>query len=73
MNSTTTSGFDFYYRSIDANGKTVVRETRVWDKDLFVASLQAAAEKENAGRKPGEKRLAGAQQITREQYVKERA
>lgn len=66
------NGYDFYYRATDAQGKTAVRETRVWDKELFLASLQEAADKENAKQDAGKPRRAAVQQITQEQYRKER-
>lgn len=57
-------GRDIYLRHTDKNGKSYVQEHRVWDADRFVASQVGAAVKEGG--------KAFAQQITREQYLKER-
>ena len=70
MNGATSHGLDIYMRYTDTAGKTTVREQRVWDKDRFVTARQADAAKEND--KASGPKLAAAQQITRDQYLKER-
>lgn len=72
MAEATIAGLDIFMRYTDPEGKATVREQRVWDKERFLAARQAEADKENARQRVGEPRLAGAQQITREQYLKER-
>jgi hypothetical protein len=59
------SGRDIYMRHTSKEGDTYVQEHRVWDADLFVTSQVDAA------RKVGGK--AAAEQITKEQYLKERS
>jgi hypothetical protein len=56
---------DIFLRHTDKDGHSVVREHRVWNSDLFITSQAEAALKE------GGKALV--QQITREQYLAERA
>lgn len=63
---------DFWLRHTDTDGKSYVREHRVWDGELFLASQQDAARNLNEGQKPGKSRLAKVEQITQEQYLKER-
>jgi hypothetical protein len=63
---------EVYMRHTDTDGATWVREHRVWDGDLFVASQQSAAQELNAAVKDDGKRLAKAEQITREQYLANR-
>lgn len=63
---------DVYLRHTDADGKSRVVEHRVWDADLFIASQQQAAAKVNADQKGDAPRLAAVQQITQDQYRKER-
>lgn len=63
MNATS-HGRDLYVRHTDENGKTVVREHRVWDADRFLSSQQAEAKKTGG--------KAAVQQVTREDYLKER-
>ena len=70
--SATAHGRDIYMRHTDTGGKSFVRLHRVWDADRFVAARQAEAEKLNADVKDGAPRLAKAEQITEEQYRKER-
>lgn len=73
--STTTQmqSFYLYMRHTDANGKSVVREHLVWDKDLFLASRAREAEQENGKQPSGAPRKAAVQHITHDQYLKERA
>lgn len=63
---------DIWMRHTNVDGKSYVAEHRVWDADRFVASQQRAAANLNADQKPGRPRLAKAEQITEEQYLKER-
>lgn len=66
-------GFDLFMRHTDTDGKATVRSTRVWDKALFLAAREAEAQRENAkAKEKGKPALAAAQQITQEQYLKER-
>lgn len=53
---------DVYARNTDKDGKRFVSCHRVWDGDRFFASLQKAAAKDGGT----------AEQITHEQYMKER-
>jgi hypothetical protein len=66
-------GRDLYMRHTSDDGKSHVVEHRVWDADRFVISQQCAAEKVNAQQEPGAPRKAAVQQITKDQYLKERA
>lgn len=72
MSEATTSGYDLYMRHTTVEGKTSVVQHRVWDKEAFVAARQSEAEKENAKQPSGAPRKAAVQQITHEQYIKER-
>ncbi len=67
-----TAGHDLYMRYTNAAGKSYVQAHRVWDKTLFIETQQRAAEKTNQDQKQGQPRLAKAEQITQEQYAKER-
>lgn len=74
MTTAETFGFDYYMRHTSGDGKTLVRETRVWDKDRYRTAREAECSRENA--KPeniakGHTR-AKVEQITREQYLAER-
>ncbi len=64
--------FDLYMRHTDAAGNAVVREHRVHDKEAFIAARKADAERANQDAPPKCSRLASAEQITREQYLRER-
>lgn len=64
--------FDLYMRHTDASGRAVVREHRVWDKDAFLAARKAEAERANLDAPEVSPRLASSEQITREQYLRER-
>jgi hypothetical protein len=66
-------GLDVYARHTARDGSSYVQYHRVWDKDTFFASRQAEAKKLNEEAKPGEGRKAKVDQITEEQYRKERA
>lgn len=63
---------DIWMRHTDVAGKSYVAEHRVWDAQLFAASQQKAAANLNADQKKGQPRLAKAEQITEEQYRKEK-
>lgn len=63
---------DIYLRHTDADGKSRVVEHRVWDADRFIASQEEAARKVNAEQKGDAPRRAAVQQITHDQYLKER-
>ena len=63
---------DVYMRYTDANGKHSVQEHRVWDSSRFVAARAAEAKQLNAKEEDPEKRRHYAEQITEEQYRKER-
>ncbi len=65
-------GRDIYIRHTAGDGKSVVREHRVWDADRLLASEQAACDKMNEAEKDPALRKASVQQITQEQYTKER-
>jgi hypothetical protein len=58
-------GRDIYMRHTDKDGNCYVQEHRAWDADLFITSQMEAA------LKVGGKSLV--QQITKDQYLKERA
>lgn len=66
-------GFDIYIRHTDAAGRAVVREHRVWHKEAFLAARQGEAKMENEKAPKDSPRLAAAEQITREQYLRERS
>lgn len=63
---------EIYVRHTDTSGKTHVASHFVWDADKFIGELKAAAEKVNQDQKSGLPRKANAEQITREQYLKEK-
>jgi hypothetical protein len=63
---------EVYVRHTSTDGKSHVVEHRVWDAKLFIASQVAIADKLNAGVEGDGKRLAKAEQITRDQYMSER-
>lgn len=65
-------GRDLYMRHTDTNGHSYVTEHRVHDAERFVAAREAEAKKLNAEVKGGAPRKAAVQQITKEQYLKER-
>lgn len=66
-------GFDVHLRHTNTDGKSYVQSHRVWNKDRFMVANEQAVAKLNAERKPGESRKAKVEQITEEQYMKERA
>ena len=63
-----------YMRHTSAEGKSYVNEHRVWDADKFIASQQKAADSVNAdhAKKHGAPGKAKAEQITQDQYTKEK-
>lgn len=63
---------DIWMRHTDVSGKSYVAEHRVWDAGRFVAAQQRAAADLNAKQKNDQPRLAKAEQITEEQYRKEK-
>lgn len=63
---------EVYVRHTGADGSHHVVEHRVWDAELFIASQEQAARALNDEVKGDGKRLAKAEQITREQYQRER-
>lgn len=65
-------GFDLFMRHTDTDGKSVVRSHRVWDKEAFIAARQGEAASENAKVKGDKPRKARVDQITEDQYRKER-
>lgn len=66
------AGFDLFMRHTDVNGKTTVQMHRTWDKARSIASREDDAARENSKQKPDEPRLAKVEQITEDQYQKER-
>ncbi|GAP37346.1 hypothetical protein ABXN37_19675 [Piscinibacter sakaiensis] len=64
--STALQGLDIYMRTTDETGAVTFSQHRVWDVQRFVRARQDEAAKLNE-RKGSTK--AGAQQVTREQYV----
>lgn len=72
MSTSSMTGLTIYMRHTDTNGHRTVREHRVWDKDLFVNARTDEALQANRKVKQGEPAKARAEQITREQYLKER-
>lgn len=64
---------EIYLRHIGVSGASYSQSHFVWDADRFIASQQAAAEAVNADQKPGQPRLAKVEQITHEQYQRDRA
>lgn len=63
---------EIYMRHTSVDGTSYVASHVVWDADTFIAARQREAAKLNAGQKGNEPRMAAAQQITQEQYLKER-
>jgi flagellar hook-associated protein FlgK len=63
---------DIYVRRTEINGGTAVRCRRVWDAKRFIDAQQREAAASNQGADDGAKRLAKAEQITEDQYRKER-
>lgn len=62
---------DLYMRHTDTGGRSWVIEHRVWDAERFVAAQAAAADQLNADVEGDGPRKAKAEQITRDQYLKE--
>lgn len=65
-------GHDVYMRHTGPDGKSYVQQHRCWDTALFVTSAEKAAHDVNAKEKDPAKRNAKAEQITDDQYRKER-
>lgn len=63
---------DIWIRHTGVDGRAYVAEHRVWDAERFMAFLQKAAADLNAKQEPGQPRKAKAEQITEEQYRKEK-
>lgn len=63
---------EIYVRHTDTSGKSHVMSHLVWHADKFIDSLKDAAQKVNAGTEGDLPRMADAEQITQEQYQKER-
>lgn len=66
-------GRDIFVRHTATNGVAYVQQHRTWDADRFIIARQLEAEKMNAEVKDGGKRLAKAEQITEEQFRRERS
>lgn len=71
MESMTTR--EVYARHTDTNGKAYVASHIVWDAERYFAARSTEAANLNADQKPGAPRLAKCEQITREQYRKEKS
>lgn len=68
-------GRDIFMRHTNTDGKAYVMNHRVWDAERFIASQQQAVAKLNADARqanPPKPALAKAEQITDDQYRKER-
>lgn len=63
---------EVYVRHTGTEGASHVMEHRVWDAERFIASQQQAAKALNDKVEGDGKRLAKAEQITRDQYLQER-
>lgn len=63
-------GRDIYVRHTGVDGKSRAEYHRTWDADTLLKSLQAAVDKVNRDKGAGSR--AAIQQITKEQYLKER-
>ncbi len=63
---------EIYVRHTDTSGQSHVMSHFVWNADKFIAELKEAAQKVNDDQQPGKPRKAAAEQITHEQYLKER-
>jgi hypothetical protein len=64
---------DVFMRHTNTDGKSFVQEHRVWDIGRFMSAREADAAKLNAGVKDDAPRLAKVEQITVDQYKRERA
>lgn len=65
-------GRDIYMRHTSVDGKHHVVQHRVWDAERFISSQQQAAQKVNSEHKGESPGRAAVQQITQDQYLKER-
>jgi uncharacterized protein YqfA (UPF0365 family) len=67
------TSLDIFMRYTSTDGAVTTASHGVWDKQRFLDARQAEADKENAkARNEGRKALAKAEQITAEQYRRER-
>lgn len=66
----TITTYVLYARHTGVDGNTYVQEHVVWDKDLFIAARQQEAVQANI--KASNRGLARFEQITQEQYNKEK-
>lgn len=65
-------GRDIFVRHTNTDGKSFVQCHRVWDVGLFMMARTAEASKLNAEVKGDGKRCAKCEQITEDQYRKEK-
>ncbi len=64
---------DIWVRHTSTTGSSHVQHHRVWDAQRFIDARAKDAAEVNAKQKDGEPRLARVEQITEEQFKKERA
>lgn len=64
---------EIYLRHASTNGESYDSSHFVWSADRFIAAQQEAAAGLNADQPKGAPRLAKVEQITKEQYLKEKA
>jgi hypothetical protein len=72
MNTVEMISRDIYLRHTSTKGESYVQSHLTWDHERFIASQKDAAAKLNSEQKDDEPRLASVEQITEEQYRKER-
>jgi hypothetical protein len=63
---------EIYARITGVDGNTYVSSHLVWDANKFIEAQQKAAADANAKQPAGQPRKAKAEQITEDQYLKER-
>jgi hypothetical protein len=66
-------GRDVWMRHTSTDGKSYVNHHRVWDAEHFIESQHKAVRDVNEKQDGGKPRLAKAEPITEEQYLKEKA
>lgn len=66
-------GRDMFLRHTAGNGRSYVRSHRVWDADKFMAAQKQAAVTLNAEESDPKQRMAKVEQITEDQYLKEKS
>lgn len=66
-------GYDLHLRHTDKEGRSHVQQHRVWDGARFMTAQQAAAANVNADQPADAPRKARVEQITEDQYRKEKA